>query len=48
MAEAKRTSGCVCGAVEVEITGEPAVQAYCHCESCRTWLGGPRSGRPRR
>ena len=41
MAEARRTSGCACGAVEVEITGEPAVQAYCHCESCRTWLGAP-------
>jgi len=23
------------------VSGEPAVQAYCHCESCRTWLGAP-------
>lgn len=34
-------SGCVCGAVEVELSGEPAVQAYCHCESCRSWLSAP-------
>jgi hypothetical protein len=34
-------SQCVCGAVEVELEGEPAVQAYCHCESCRTWLSAP-------
>jgi hypothetical protein len=34
-------AGCPCGAVEVEISGEPAVQAYCHCHSCRTWLSAP-------
>ena len=36
-----RKSGCFCGAVEVEIRGEPTVQAYCHCSSCRGWLGAP-------
>ncbi len=36
-----RKSGCACGAVEVEISGEPVVQAYCHCNSCRGWLGAP-------
>ena len=36
-----RKSGCACGAVQVEISGEPAVQAYCHCSSCRGWLGAP-------
>jgi hypothetical protein len=41
MADVTRRSGCFCGAVEVEITGEPAVQAYCHCSSCRGWLGAP-------
>lgn len=35
------TSGCACGAVQLEITGEPAVQAYCHCHSCRSWLSAP-------
>jgi hypothetical protein len=32
---------CACGAVELQISGDPAVQAYCHCESCRSWLGAP-------
>lgn len=36
-----RTSGCMCGAVQVEITGEPSAMAYCHCSSCRGWLGAP-------
>ena len=31
----------MCGAVEVEITGDPAVMAYCHCDSCRSWLSAP-------
>jgi hypothetical protein len=41
MAEATYTSGCLCGAVKVAITGDPAVQAFCHCASCRGWLGAP-------
>jgi len=41
MDNAKRSAGCWCGAVEVEITGDVAVMAYCHCESCRSWLGAP-------
>lgn len=32
---------CACGAVEVELSGEPIVQCYCHCEDCRDWLGAP-------
>lgn len=39
-----RTSGCICGAVELELSGEPNVQAYCHCGSCRGWLGAPIHG----
>ena len=34
-------AGCCCGAVKLEVGGEPAVQAYCHCGSCRGWLGAP-------
>jgi len=34
-------AGCACGAVQIEITGDPTVQAYCHCSSCRGWLGAP-------
>jgi hypothetical protein len=32
---------CACGAVELEISGDPAVQVYCHCHSCRSWLSAP-------
>lgn len=32
---------CFCGAVEVEVTGEPEGMGYCHCEPCRSWSAGP-------
>src|SRR6478672_5821681 len=32
---------CFCGAVHVEVTGEPAAMGYCHCSSCRSWSAGP-------
>jgi hypothetical protein len=32
---------CFCGAVEIEVSGEPAGMGYCHCESCRHWSAGP-------
>lgn len=32
---------CFCGAVEVEVSGEPAAMGYCHCASCRSWSAGP-------
>jgi hypothetical protein len=32
---------CFCGAVEIEVTGEPADMGYCHCRSCRHWSAGP-------
>jgi hypothetical protein len=35
---------CFCKAVEIEATGAPAVMAFCHCESCRTWLSAPVHG----
>ena len=35
------TGQCFCGAVEIEVTGEPAGMGYCHCESCRHWSAGP-------
>ena len=41
MADEKKSSQCMCGNVRVEIIGEPAVMAYCHCSSCRGWLGAP-------
>lgn len=36
-----RQANCACGAVRIRIEGSPAVMAYCHCESCRSWLGAP-------
>jgi hypothetical protein len=33
--------GCFCGAVQIEVTGEPAAMGYCHCRSCRSWSAGP-------
>jgi len=30
---------CHCGAVQVEISGEPLVQLYCHCEDCQAAHG---------
>jgi hypothetical protein len=42
MAEQGTYSGsCFCGAVELEVTGEPAAMGYCHCTSCRHWSAGP-------
>ena len=35
---------CFCGAVQFSVTGEPAAQGYCHCESCRHWSAGPVNG----
>jgi len=32
---------CFCGAVELEVSGEPEGMGYCHCSSCRSWSGGP-------
>ena len=32
---------CTCGAVQIEVTGQPDVMGYCHCRLCRTWSGAP-------
>ena len=42
--EATYRGTCFCKAVEIEATGAPAVMAFCHCESCRTWLSAPIHG----
>jgi hypothetical protein len=28
---------CFCGAVRIEVSGEPEAMGYCHCRSCRSW-----------
>ena len=35
------TGSCFCGAVQLEVSGEPEAMGYCHCRSCRSWSGGP-------
>jgi hypothetical protein len=39
--EATYTGRCFCGAVTIEVTGEPAGAGYCHCGSCRSWSASP-------
>jgi hypothetical protein len=36
--ESETRGRCFCGAVQLELSGEPSVQVYCHCSSCRGWL----------
>jgi len=35
------SGSCFCGAVQLTVSGSPAAQGYCHCESCRHWSAGP-------
>ena len=35
------SGSCFCGAVELQVTGEAKAMGYCHCNSCRSWSGGP-------
>ncbi|RLA47776.1 MAG: GFA family protein [Gammaproteobacteria bacterium] len=37
----KHTGSCFCGAVMIEVTGEPEVMGYCHCADCSSWAGAP-------
>jgi hypothetical protein len=36
-----RVARCFCKAVEVEVTGDPVTQGFCHCTSCRRWTAQP-------
>src|SRR5262245_20194356 len=35
------SGSCFCGAVKIEVIGEPEVMGYCHCSSCRSWSAAP-------
>lgn len=37
--ESVHSGQCFCGAVRVEARGEPSMQGYCHCQSCRSHSG---------
>jgi hypothetical protein len=39
--EQKLEGACFCGAVKIEVAGQPEAMGYCHCRSCRSWSGGP-------
>jgi hypothetical protein len=32
---------CFCGAVQIEVTGEPNLMGFCHCTDCAAWAGAP-------
>ncbi|MEQ8234152.1 MAG: GFA family protein [Gammaproteobacteria bacterium] len=32
---------CFCGAVQLEVSGDPAAMGYCHCRDCAHWSAGP-------
>ncbi len=34
---------CFCGEVQFTASGDPALMAYCHCDSCRSWSAAPVS-----
>jgi hypothetical protein len=38
------TGQCFCGEIEIQVSGEPAAQGFCHCESCRSMAGAPVRG----
>jgi len=37
----RHRGACFCGAVHIEVEGEPEVMGYCHCSSCRSWSAAP-------
>lgn len=41
--ESVHEAACFCGNVKFRLLGEPALMAYCHCDSCRHWSAGPVS-----
>jgi len=41
MATKSFKGSCFCGAVELEVSGQPAAMGYCHCNSCREWSASP-------
>ena len=32
---------CFCGAIELEVSGDPMAMGYCHCDDCRKWSSTP-------
>jgi hypothetical protein len=36
-----RSGSCFCGAVQLLVTGQPSIVAFCHCSDCTSWAGAP-------
>ena len=41
MSDKTYKGSCFCGAVHLEVTGEPEAMGYCHCADCRSWAAAP-------
>lgn len=41
MADGRYRAVCFCESVELEVSGTPLFMGFCHCNSCRSWLGAP-------
>ena len=41
MSDKTYKGSCFCGAVQLEVTGDPAGMGYCHCGDCRSWAAAP-------
>ena len=41
MSEQIYKGSCFCGAVALEVSGEPVGMGYCHCGDCRSWGAAP-------
>ena len=41
MSKEKIKGSCFCGAVKLEVFGEPNAMGYCHCKDCASWSGTP-------
>ena len=37
------TIQCSCGAIEIQLSGQPLLQYVCHCDDCQTVYGSPFS-----
>ena len=37
----KYRASCFCGAVDLEVTGNPVLSGYCHCRDCQAWSAAP-------
>ena len=41
---ATHKGNCRCGAVSVEVEGDPQAMLVCHCKDCRAWSASPVNG----